>query len=78
MLLCCLPSQVPIPEHIDIFFLENEAPASDYTGIQWIANEVKMAIAALEARAEALCEEYGPESLQLQVCKLKHHVPPHV
>jgi ATP-binding cassette subfamily F protein 2 len=58
--------EVPIPDHIDIFFLENEAPASDLTGIQWIATEVKNAIAALEARAEALCEEFGPESLQLQ------------
>ena len=59
--------EVPIPEHIDIFLLENEAPPTNYTGIQWIAAEVKSEIDRLEALAEQICEDLGPEAPQLQI-----------
>lgn len=59
--------EVPIPDHIDIFLLDNEAPPTDLTGIQWIATEVKNEIERLEALAEHVCETLGPESTQLQI-----------
>lgn len=58
--------ELPIPDHIDIFLLENEAPPSDKTAVQWIASQVRDEIERLEKQAEYLMETYGPDSLQLQ------------
>lgn len=63
---CIAAREVPVPDHIDIFLLENEAPATDMTGIEWISSQVQNEITRLETLAENLCEEFGPESLQLQ------------
>lgn len=63
---CLAAREVPIPKNIDIFLLDNEAPPTDFTPLQWIVNEVKAELQRLESMAEHLCEEYGPESLQLQ------------
>jgi len=57
--------EVPIPEHIDIFFLETEASPTETTALQTVvdcaANEVKR----LEAMADELLETMGPDDEQL-------------
>jgi len=58
--------EIPIPEHIDIYLLEEEAPPTDKTALEWIVSQVQDEIKRLEKLAEDLCEHYGPESPELE------------
>jgi len=62
MLKCLAAREVPIPDHIDIFLLEEEAPKSDMTALQMILADARKKLEALEAEAERLNEEEGPDS----------------
>jgi ATP-binding cassette subfamily F protein 2 len=53
--------EVPIPDHIDIFFLEEEYRKSDMTGLEAVVHVVEDEIKRLEAEAEHVLEEDGPE-----------------
>eukprot|EP00461_Guttulinopsis_vulgaris_P001669 UN01669 len=66
LLKCLANRSLPIPDHVDIFLLENEAPPSDKTAIEWISSEVRAEIERLEKQAEYLMETFGPDSQQLQ------------
>lgn len=59
---CLANREVPIPDHIDIFFLEEEAAPSELTAIESVVNHVEKKIQAYEAAAEKATEEFGPES----------------
>jgi len=59
---CLAAREVPIPDHIDIFFLQEEAQPSDLTPIQSVIGGVERRIKELEAEAEKVLEEEGPES----------------
>lgn len=63
---CLANREVPIPKHIDIFLLENEAPATDMTGVEWVVSEVQQEIKRLETLAENLCDSLGPDSPEIQ------------
>lgn len=56
--------EVPIPDHIDIFHLTREMPASDKTALQCVM-EVDEERIQLEKLAEELahCEDDGKQSL---------------
>ncbi|KAK9798574.1 hypothetical protein WJX73_000569 [Symbiochloris irregularis] len=53
--------EIPIPEHIDIFFLDREMPATDMTALEAVMS-VDEEKRKLEARAEKLVTAEDPES----------------
>lgn len=66
LLKCLAARQVPIPDFIDIWFLENEAEPSEFTAMQFIITEAEREAQRLEDLAETILEEDGPESDRLQ------------
>lgn len=54
--------EVPIPDHIDIYFLEEEAEPSDLKPIEWVVREAEMEVKRLEALAEILIETEGADA----------------
>eukprot|EP00736_Rhodelphis_marinus_P007888 Rmarinus@m.23668 len=57
--------EVPIPEHIDIFFLNKEAEPSEMTALETVVHHAKKEIERLEKEAESIAEE-DPECDGLQ------------
>ncbi|KAL4423989.1 hypothetical protein ABPG75_001290 [Micractinium tetrahymenae] len=51
---------LPIPDHIDVFLLDREIPASDMTALEAVMS-VDTERARLEAEAEALADQQGDE-----------------
>lgn len=62
-----LPVQVPIPEHMDIYHLHQEAEPSDRTALQAVVDHIEAEVARLNALEEHILMEYGPEDERLQV-----------
>ncbi|KJE91545.1 ABC transporter [Capsaspora owczarzaki ATCC 30864] len=58
--------EAPIPEHIDIFYLDKEIGATDLTPLEAVIEDTEKERVRLEARAERVLEEDGPESTLLQ------------
>lgn len=63
---CLADREVPIPDHIDIFFLEEEYRKSDMNAIEAVVHVVEDEIKRLEAESERVLEEDGPECELLQ------------
>jgi ATP-binding cassette subfamily F protein 2 len=59
--------EIPIPDHIDITMLREEAEASDRTALQAVVDTSLEEIKRLEAEEIRLMEEEGPESENLQL-----------
>lgn len=59
--------EVPIPNHIDIFLLEHEAPPTDRTGLQMVVDDAQAEVKRLEAQADKILEEDGADSEALEV-----------
>lgn len=53
--------EIPIPEHIDVFLLDREMPASDQTALEAVMS-VDEEKKILERRAEQLMERDDPEA----------------
>ena len=53
--------EIPIPEHIDVYFLDREMPASDQTSLEAVMS-VDEEKRKLESRAEKLMEREDPEA----------------
>lgn len=67
VLLKCLGArEVPIPDHISIHLLSSEVPPSERTALQAVIDDVDAARAHLEAEAERLLSDDGPDSDRLQ------------
>jgi ATP-binding cassette, subfamily F, member 2 len=56
---------VPIPEHIDIYLLSEEAQPSQDTALEYVVNSAKAEVKRLEDAAELLLTEQGPDAEQL-------------
>ncbi|KAH6652566.1 putative iron inhibited ABC transporter 2 [Truncatella angustata] len=54
--------EYPIPEHIDIYLLNEGAPPSDFGALDWVLNEAENEMKRLDEMAERLLEEEGPDS----------------
>mmetsp|Transcript_1263 Transcript_1263/g.2726 ORF Transcript_1263/g.2726 Transcript_1263/m.2726 type:complete len:624 (+) Transcript_1263:96-1967(+) len=54
--------ELPIPDHIDIFHLDEEAETSDRTALEAVIDVVRQKVEALEALAEHMVETAGPEA----------------
>lgn len=59
---CLAKRQVPIPDHIDLWYLEEEEPPTSKTALQCVLEVGSDEIARLEKLAEEVLEELGPES----------------
>lgn len=54
--------EYPIPEHVDIYLLNEGAPPSDLGALEWVVKEAENEMARLENKAEELLETEGPDS----------------
>jgi len=57
--------EYPIPEHIDIYLLNEGAPPSDLGALEWVVKEAENEMERLDKLAEKILEEEGPESTLL-------------
>lgn len=57
--------EYPFPDHIDIYLLNEGAPATDYGALEWVVNEAKKEVDRLDTLAEEILEKEGPESTSL-------------
>ncbi|EGC28947.1 hypothetical protein DICPUDRAFT_159537 [Dictyostelium purpureum] len=62
---CLAVRELPIPSHIDIFHLSEEAHPSEKTALQTVIDDAEREVKRLEAEEERLLEEEGPESEEL-------------
>jgi ATP-binding cassette, subfamily F, member 2 len=54
--------EYPIPEHVDIYLLNEGAPPSDLGALEWVVKEAENELARLDKLAEDILEKDGPES----------------
>lgn len=54
--------EYPIPEHVDIYLLNQGAPPSELGALEWVVKEAENEMERLDQKAEQLLEEEGPES----------------
>lgn len=63
---CMAAREVPIPDFVDIFHLEEEAAPEEKTAIEAVVEGVRFEIKRLEALADKVMDEEGPESELLE------------
>jgi ATP-binding cassette subfamily F protein 2 len=54
--------EYPIPDHVDIYLLNEGAPPSDLGALEWVVREAENEMERLDKQAEQILEEDGPES----------------
>jgi ATP-binding cassette subfamily F protein 2 len=54
--------EYPIPEHIDIYLLNEGAPPTELGALEWVVKEAENELDRLDKLAEKMLEEEGPES----------------
>lgn len=54
--------EYPIPEHVDIYLLNEGAPPSDLGALEWVVKEAENEMNRLDKLAEEILENEGPES----------------
>lgn len=54
--------EFPIPEHIDIYLLNEGAPPTELGALDWVVREAELELERLDQLAEKLLEEDGPEN----------------
>ncbi|EJP67413.1 hypothetical protein NHJ13051_005936 [Beauveria bassiana] len=54
--------EFPIPNHLDIYLLNEGAPPSDFGALEWVVKEAEAEMDRLDKLAEQLLEDEGPES----------------
>jgi ATP-binding cassette, subfamily F, member 2 len=54
--------EFPIPDHVDIYLLNEGAPPSDLGALEWVVKEAENEMERLDKQAEQILEEEGPES----------------
>lgn len=65
MLSCIAQREIPIPESIDLYHLDEEVPATERTALETVLDVVEKEKMRLEAEEERIIEEEGPESENL-------------
>ncbi len=58
--------EFPIPEHVDIYLLNEGAPPSDLGALEWVVREAENEMNRLDKLAEEILENDGPESPVLE------------
>ncbi|KAH8771834.1 P-loop containing nucleoside triphosphate hydrolase protein [Diaporthe sp. PMI_573] len=54
--------EYPIPPHVDIYLLNEGAPPSELGALEWVVKEAENEMTRLEAVAEEILENEGPDS----------------
>lgn len=54
--------EYPIPDHIDIYLLNEGAPPSELGALEWVVREAENEMERLDKEAERILEDDGPES----------------
>ncbi|KAI6778588.1 ATP-binding cassette sub-family F member 2 [Emericellopsis cladophorae] len=54
--------EYPVPEHVDIYLLNEGAPPSELGALEWVVKEAETELERLDKLAEKLLEDEGPES----------------
>lgn len=54
--------EFPVPEHIDVYLLNEGAPPTDFGALEWVVREAQAQLDGMEKRAEEILEHDGPES----------------
>ena len=54
--------EYPIPQHVDIYLLNQGAPPSELGALEWVLKEAENEMDRLDRLAEKLLEDEGPES----------------
>lgn len=54
--------EFPVPQHVDIYLLNEGAPPSDMGALEWVVKEAENEMDRLDKLAEKILEEDGPES----------------
>ena len=57
---------MPIPDHMDLYHLHQEAEPSDRTALQSVVDHIEAEVARLNALEEHIMCECGPEDERLQ------------
>lgn len=58
--------EYPVPEHVDIYLLNQGAPPSDLGALDWVVREAENEMARMDKLAEEILENEGPESPVLE------------
>ena len=53
--------EYPIPDHVDIYLLNEGAPPSDLGALEWVVREAENEMERLDKKAEEILEKNGPE-----------------
>ncbi|KAL8954185.1 MAG: hypothetical protein Q9183_007284 [Haloplaca sp. 2 TL-2023] len=53
--------EYPVPEHVDIYLLNEGAPPSDLGALDWVVREAENEMERLNRQAEEILERNGPE-----------------
>lgn len=70
--------EYPIPEHVDIYLLNEGAPPSELGALEWVVTEAENELKRLDDLAEKLLEDEGPESpVLLDLYEVSTHPEPH-
>ena len=54
--------EYPFPDHVDIYLLNEGAPATDMGALEWVIKEAEKEVQRLDDLAEKVLEDEGPES----------------
>jgi ATP-binding cassette subfamily F protein 2 len=54
--------EYPVPEHIDIYLLNEGAPPTDDGALDWVVKEAERQLEGMEKKAEEVLENEGPDS----------------
>lgn len=54
--------EYPVPEHIDIYLLNEGAPPSELGALEWVVDQAEKEMARLDKLAEDILEHDGPDS----------------
>jgi ATP-binding cassette subfamily F protein 2 len=65
LLQCIAAKEIPIPETTDVYLLREEAQPSDLSALEWVIDEARREVVRLEALAEHITVEEGPDSERL-------------
>lgn len=66
--------EYPIPEHVDIYLLNEGAPPSDLGALEWVVKEAENEMERLDKQAEQILEDEGPESpVLMDLYEVRHN-----
>lgn len=58
--------EYPIPEHVDLYLLNEGAPPSDLGALAWVVREAEREMERMDKQAEEILEQNGPEDPLLE------------